>query len=171
MNLELQRLISRFEEGGGLLKYAVGGITAEQARERPGPGTWSIAELTAHMVDSDLVATDRMKRVIAEENPPLLAYDENAWIEKLRSDEMAIDESATLFDANRRWITKILRRCSEQDFARFGQHSERGKMTLAELLSTYVNHLDHHLKFLYAKRGNLGISIVPRYTYNTERSA
>ncbi len=168
MNLETQRLINRFEEGGALLKYAVCGLSDEHAQARPGPGAWSIAEVTAHMADSDLVATDRMKRVIAEDNPILLAYDENAWIEKLRSNEMPIDESANLFDVNRRWIARILRRCSEQDFARFGQHSERGRMTLAELLSTYVGHLDNHLKFVYAKRGNLGVSVVPRYSYNSE---
>ena len=118
MNLETQRLINRFEEGGALLKYAVCGLSDEHAQARPGPGAWSIAEVTAHMADSDLVATDRMKRVIAEDNPILLAYDENAWIEKLRSNEMPIDESANLFDVNRRWIARILRRCSEQDFAR-----------------------------------------------------
>jgi hypothetical protein len=28
-----------------------------------------------------------------------------------------------------------------------------------------VNHLDHHLRFLYAKRANLGVAIQPRYTY------
>jgi uncharacterized damage-inducible protein DinB len=164
MNLHLQTLIGRFEAGGGLLKYSVGGLTAEQVKSRPGPGAWSIAELTAHMADSDLVATDRMKRVIAEENPTLLAYDENAWIEKLRSNDMPVDESAILFDTNRRWVTRILRNCSEQDFARFGNHSEKGRMTLAELLTTYVNHLDHHLKFVYAKRANLGVTIQPRYS-------
>jgi hypothetical protein len=33
---------------------------------------------------------------------------------------------------------------------------------------TYVNHLDHHLKFLYGKRANLGVSIYPRYAGRTE---
>lgn len=166
MNLQIQTLIGRFEAGGGLLKYAVGGLTVEQARAHPGPGSWSIAEVAAHLLDSDLVAGDRMKRLIAEENPTLLAFDENAWVVKLRSDEMPVDESAILFDANRRWITRILRNCSEQDFARPGNHSERGRVTLTEILTMFVNHLDHHLKFVYAKRANLGISIQPRYTYD-----
>ena len=28
----------------------------------------------------------------------------------------------------------------------------------------YVGHLDYHLKFLYAKRANLGVSLYPRYS-------
>ena len=36
-------------------------------------------------------------------------------------------------------------------------------MTLAELLATATNHLDHHLLYLYAKRANLGVALPPRY--------
>jgi hypothetical protein len=40
-------------------------------------------------------------------------------------------------------------------------------VTLAEILVKAANHLDHHLKFLYAKRAKLGVAIYPRYTANT----
>ena len=36
--------------------------------------------------------------------------------------------------------------------------------TLAKLVAGYVSHLDYHLKFLYAKRANLGMSLYPRYS-------
>jgi hypothetical protein len=162
-----ESLIDRFAAGGAVLVYAAGGLTPELEQARPGPGLWSIAELVAHLVDSDLVGCDRMKRVIAEDQPTLLAYDETAWIQKLRSHEMAVEEGVNLFAANRHWMTRVLRGCVEADFARAGHHSENGRMTLAELLAGYVTHLDHHLRFLYGKRANLGIAIEPRYTYPT----
>jgi uncharacterized damage-inducible protein DinB len=161
----LDSLIDRFAAGGPVLVYATSDLTPEQEQTRPGPGNWSIAELVAHLVDSDLVGCDRMKRVIAEPEPTLLAFDENAWIERLRSREMPVEEGVNLFVANRHWMTRVLRACPEGDFARSGLHSERGRMTLAELLTTFVNHLDHHLRFLYAKRANLGVAVQPRYTY------
>jgi uncharacterized damage-inducible protein DinB len=145
--------------------YAAADLTPEQEQARPGPGEWSIAELVAHLVDSDLVASDRMKRVIAETDPVLLAMDETAWIKRLGSQEMPVEEGVNLFVANRRWTARVLRRCAEADFARAGQHTERGRETLADLLSTYVSHLDHHLRFLYAKRANVGVSLEPRYSY------
>jgi uncharacterized damage-inducible protein DinB len=159
-------LIDRFEAGGALLNYAVGGLTRDQETARPGPGAWSIAELAAHLADSDLVATDRMKRVIAEDRPVLLAYDENAWVARLAYQDQPATEAAALFAANRRWTARVLRRLDEADFARVGQHTEHGPLTLAELLATYVGHLDHHLRFLYAKRANLGVSLYPRYSAN-----
>lgn len=156
-------LIERYAAGGSLLAYAAGSLGPEQEQARPGPGAWSIAELVAHLVDSDLVAADRMKRVLAEDNPALLAFDETAWIARLGAQAMPVEEGVNLFVANRHWMTRILRRCDDADFARAGQHSERGRVSLAELVTTYVGHLDHHLKFLYAKRANLGVSLYPRY--------
>ncbi len=163
----LKELIDRFAAGGVVLSYAASGLTPEQETARPGPGAWSVAELVAHMVDSDLVACDRMKRVIAEHEPTLLAYDENAWILRLRSNEMPVEEAINLFAANRRWMSRVLRGCDEADFNRAGNHTVHGRMTLAELVTTYAGHLDHHLKFLYGKRANLGSALQPRYTYPT----
>ena len=161
----LESLIDRYAKGGTILLYAVGGLTPSQEQARPGPGLWSIAELVAHLVDADLVGSDRMKRVIAEPDPVLLAYDETSWIQRLRSQDMPVEEGVNLFTANRHWMTRVLRSCSEADFARAGMHSERGRETLAELLTGYVTHLDHHLRFLYVKRANLGSAIQPKYSY------
>ena len=72
-------VIDKYEKGSRILALAIEGVTPEQATKRVSPGEWSIAELVVHLLDSDLVGIDRMKRVIAEENPTLMAYDENAW--------------------------------------------------------------------------------------------
>ncbi len=161
----LKELIDRFAAGEAVLVYAASGLAHELEIARPGPGAWSIAELAAHLADSDLVDSDRMKRVIAEDEPALLAYDESGWISRLRSNEMPVEEAVNLFAANRQWMTHVLRGCVEADFGRAGQHSERGRMTLAELVAANTTHLDHHLRFLYGKRANLGAALQPRYTY------
>lgn len=163
----IKPVIDRFADGGPLLVQAVAGLTPEQAREHPIEGTWSIAELAAHLLDCDLVFSDRMKRVLAEESPKLEAFDESAWLARLDSNAMPVEEAAALFAANRKWMTRILRSQDESAFARAGIHSEKGRLTLAEILAYATNHLDHHLKFLYAKRAKLGVAIYPRYTANT----
>lgn len=161
----IETVLERFANGPALLIHATSGLTPEQEQARPGPGAWSIAELVTHLVDSDLVGADRMKRVLAEPNPTLLAFDENAWIDRMHAQEMPVEQAVNLFAANRQWMTRILRRCEESDFGRAGMHSETGRKTLADLVVTFANHLDHHLKFLYAKRANLGVSVYPRYSH------
>ncbi len=95
------RVIDRFALGPELLAYAAQGLSADQEQARPGPGAWSIAELVAHMVDSDSVGIERMKRVIAEENPTLQAYDQDAWIVRLDSQSMPVADGVALFAAIR----------------------------------------------------------------------
>ena len=161
-----QPILDRFADGGLILGQAVAGLTREQALARPGPGDWSITELAAHLADSDLVMADRIKRVIAEENPTLQAYPENAWLDRLHSARLPVEDAALLFAANRRWVVQILRGLDDAAFARVGNHTELGRQTLAEVVVKTVHHLDHHLKFLYAKRAKLGVAIYPRYTAN-----
>lgn len=162
----ISSVIDRFAEGGPLVLYAASGLTSEQEQARPGPGVWSIAELVAHLADTDLVHGERMKRVIAEEQPLLQGFDESAWIRRLDSQSMPVDEAVQLLIANRRWITRVLRNCSEADFGRAGHHNEAGRRTLAELVVGAVGHIDHHLLYLYGKRANLGVAIPPRYSAN-----
>jgi len=157
-------VIERFEAGSSLLSYAVSDLTPEQAHARPGPGAWSIAQVVAHLLDSEFVYSDRMCWVIAENDPVLQGFDENAWVERLGGDSIPIEESLALFAASRRRMSRILRRCQESDFVRAGQHTERGRLTLAELLASITNHVDHHLRFVYGKRANLGVAIPPRYS-------
>ena len=160
-------VIDRFEAGGPLLVQAVAGLSPEQGRAHPIAGTWSVAELVGHLLDCDLVFADRIKRIIAEDSPTLQGFDESAWIARLGSDAVPVDEAAALFAANRKWMTRILRGQDESAFSRAGTHTEKGRQTLAEVLVYATNHLDHHLRFLYAKRAALGVAIYPRFTANT----
>src|SRR5438045_154119 len=97
-----------------------------------------------------------------------LGVEEEIWFLEYSHPQLAIwrkDEAAVnLFVAHRQWMARLLRRCTEVDFARVGIHSEAGPKTLAELVATMVNHVDHHLRFLYGKRANLGVALPPRYT-------
>ena len=159
-------VIDRYADGGPLLVQAAANLTPEHCRDHPVPGTWSIAELVCHLLDADLVHAGRMKWIIAEESPLLPNMDEVAWVARLDPNAMPVDEAAALFAAHRKWMARILRAQDEAAFARAGTHTERGRQTLAEILVYAVHHLDHHLKFLYAKRAKLGVSIYPRYTGN-----
>jgi len=159
-------ILDRYADGGFILAQAASGLTLEQCQARPGPGDWSLAELVAHLADSDLVLAERMKRIIGEENPTLQPFPENAWLDRLHSARMPVEEAAALFAANRVWVARILRGLDDSAFSRVGHHGELGRQTLAEIVVKAAHHLDHHLKFLYAKRANLGVAIYPRYSAN-----
>jgi hypothetical protein len=149
-------LIESYASGGETLRRAVQGLTREDLLARPGPGDWSIQELVIHLADSDAIAIDRMKRVITEDDPPLLYADETAYVIRLLPDEQSLEDALTLLDVGRRQWSRVLRRLPEEAFARQGTHNRRGVVTLGGMVEGYNKHLDHHLAFLKAKRERLG---------------
>jgi hypothetical protein len=155
--MDQKALIDQFEAGGGKPKAAIAGLSREDLLAVPVPGMWSIQQVIVHLQDSEAVAIDRMKRVIAEAKPPLLmGYDENQYTANLSYDQQSAVDAAEMVELGRRQFTKVLRKLPAAAWDRFGIHSERGKLTLSQLLESFTHHLEHHLKFVYEKRSKLG---------------
>ncbi len=151
-----REMIDRFEAGGRELPDAVAGLTPEDALTRPGADKWSAREEIIHLADSDAIAIDRMKRVIAEENPTLLRADEQAYVDHLHYDLQDLDDAVLLFCVNRRQFARVLRQLEDCQFERVGIHnSELGRITLAELIENYWEHLDIHLQRVKQIRASL----------------
>jgi hypothetical protein len=107
-------------------------------------------------MDSDLIGSDRMKRVIAEDSPTLLAYNETAFSKRLYYETLDPVMACEVFRLNRLLTGAILRKLPDGAFARAGNHTERGHETLEDLVRGYADHLDHHMKFIKDKRRALG---------------
>lgn len=153
-------MIERYAAGAGVVADAVRGVTREQALAVPIPGKWSIQQLAVHLLDSDLVATDRMKRIAAEDRPLLIGYDETLWMERLPVDRLDLNRVGELFRMNRELTASLLRALPDEAFRRDGVHNQRGLVTLADLVEGYVRHLQHHMVFMDAKRRALGLAPV-----------
>jgi DinB superfamily len=149
-------VIESFAAGGDILRQAVQGLSRDDLIARPGPGDWSIQELVIHMADSDEIAIDRMKRILTEDNPPLLYADESAYIARLLPHEQSIEDALTLMEVGRRQWSRVLRGLPDEAFSRTGTHNRKGVLTLGDMVIGYTKHLEHHLVFLRAKRERLG---------------
>ena len=153
-------LIEHYEAGGEKLALSIRGLTREDLLCLPpadaNVGRWSIQQIVVHCMDSDLVSADRMKRMIAEENPTLIGYDENKFAQHLFYDEQPAEEAAAVVDAHRKLFARVLRKLPESAWGRKGTHNERGAITVGGYLKATVDHLEHHIKFIHAKRAHWG---------------
>jgi len=155
-----RELIEHYANGGDKLSMAIRGLTREDLLCPPDPdwnvGKWSIQQVVIHAVDSDLVSTDRLKRMIAEDNPTLIGYDENKFVANLFYDEQPAEQAIALLDANRKLFATVLRRLSAKAWERKGTHNERGALTVGGYLKSTVDHLEHHNNFIHKKRAKMG---------------
>jgi uncharacterized damage-inducible protein DinB len=139
------------------LRRAVSDLSPDQLRARPVPGKWSTLDVVCHLVDSEQAWCHRMKRVIAEDRPLLIGYDETRFTAALPYPEADLEEELALLEGMRRQMARILRGLPESAWSRTGVHSERGLVTLEEMLKAETEHVPHHLAHILEKREALGL--------------
>ncbi|NNM86641.1 MAG: hypothetical protein HKL96_12900 [Phycisphaerales bacterium] len=151
-----EAMILEYIRGSRVPKKAISNLTLAQMRAKSAGGGWTIAEIVLHLMDSDLILADRMKRVIAESEPTLIGFNESLFARNLFYQMLDPQAAADLFMRNRRLMAEILKRLSDENFQRTGMHNERGRISLRELLAMAIAHLDHHMVFLNHKKRLLG---------------
>ena len=153
----LPELIDNYLGGIATLRQAVAGMSGQQLLARPVAGKWSTLECVCHLTDFEPIYADRMKRVIAEERPPLIGADQNRFAAVLAYHERDLEEELAVVEHTRRQMARILRTLQPAALARIGVHNETGLRTLEQLLNGAINHINHHVRFIKEKRHSLGL--------------
>ena len=158
MSHSLSGLLEQYLQGIDQLRSAISGMTPEQLKAKPISGRWSTLEVVAHIADFEPVLAERMKRIIALDRPLLLVADENLFLNSLSYDKRDINEELAIIEFTRKQMARILKSLPEENATRTGVHSQKGLVSLEAVLTSAVNHIPHHLKFIQEKRVALGIA-------------
>lgn len=150
-----QQMIAEYAAGAETLRKAVAGMSAEQVRARPIAGKWSTLEVVCHLADFDPILADRMKRIIAHDKPLLLGADEQHFARSLAYDDRDIEDELKLIELTRKQMARILSKLPAEAFQRQGVHSERGLVTLEQMVRITTRHIPHHVTFIEEKRAAL----------------
>ncbi len=121
------------------------------------PEGWSSRQVIHHLADSEAQSYARLRRIVAEPLGSIIqGYDEGAWAASpaLGYESDPIETPLAVFAAVRAGSLAVLRHLSDADLERYGDHSERGKFTIADWLKVYSRHpLDHGEQMAKALRG------------------
>jgi DinB superfamily len=149
---DLPALLERYRRGPEVLAMVLTGVSGEEEDFVPAPGKWSPRQIVAHLADAELVGAHRMRQVIAEDNPTLIAYDQDAWTRNLDYARRKPKQSLEAFRRIRAENYELLKELPESAFERTGNHSENGSMTLRRLLEGYAEHAESHARQLQQMR-------------------
>jgi len=124
-------------------------LNDDQLRHRPAEGDgesgWSLIELICHLRDSDEEDGLRIGRLVEEDNPTLVPYDQDAWA---RDRNYQNDDAPRALTAMRAMITRLadqLENLSDDQWSRAGTHPERGAVTVASIAAQCADHDRDHL--------------------------
>ena len=127
-----------------ILQRLVARQSPRRLRRQPKPGKWSVAEILAHMADVEIVLAYRVRRVLAQPRAPIEAFDQDVWAAALRY--RGIDPAKSLARQRelRRWNIDLLGRLTAEEWSRFGNHSERGRESVRDMVKLLAGHDRNH---------------------------
>ena len=145
---DIPALLERYRRGPEVLAVVLTGVFGEEEDFMPASGKWSIRQIVAHLADAELVGAHRFRQVIAEDNPTIVAFDQDAWTRNLDYARRKPKQSLETFRRIRAENYELLKGLPESAFERAGNHTENGRMTLRRLLEGYADHAESHARQL-----------------------
>jgi len=143
---ERAALIEQYAQGPQRVREALAKVPREALQWRPGPGRWSAHEVVVHCADSETNAALRIRYLIAEKEPLIVGYDQDAWARLFDYHAQPIEESLAAVAAARARTAPLLVRMSEADWTKAGRHTESGPYTAEDWLRIYAAHLEGHAR-------------------------
>ena len=113
--------------------------------ERPEPDEWSVLECLGHATDAEIVCSGRYRRIIAHDEPPLIGYDQDLWVDRLGHGQDDPEELLATFEALRRANLALWARSTDEQRARVGVHAERGSESYELTFTMIAGHDRFHL--------------------------
>ena len=150
--METNELTNEYAAGPQKLRDAIAGMTPDEIDAAPVPSKWSTRQVVCHLADFEPVYADRMKHVIAEDQPSFSGGFHQQFAEHLAYDQRDIEAELTMIEVTRSQMARILRSLPPEAFDRTGIHSVDGPMTLRSLLERITNHIPHHAQFIDEKK-------------------
>jgi uncharacterized damage-inducible protein DinB len=148
-------LIERYLEGVALLRAAVAGMDDAQLHARPIADKMSSVEVVNHVVNSERFMTERMRRTIAGEEPPVMGPRGAHNAQPPEERDVAAD--LDMLQDIREQMVESVRGLAPEVWDRVAMRREDGVTTLRQLLLHLVRHLEGHVTAIDEKRAALGL--------------
>ncbi|MFF2797513.1 DinB family protein [Lysinibacillus xylanilyticus] len=141
----MEELIKEYALGYTMLREAIEGLSEEELRYKPAPDKWSIHQILIHVTDSEISSTSRLKKVLAEDEPILMSFDQDAWANNLGYDLLDREQHLLLFKFLRSSMLPILDQLTSEQSKRVGVYVDQARFTFKQLLEYRVQHIRDHL--------------------------
>ncbi|MFZ9774704.1 MAG: DinB family protein, partial [Candidatus Nanopelagicaceae bacterium] len=131
------------ESGEKFVSVAQGADNTAMNKKAP-DGEWNGAFIVHHMGDFELHFSHRVLRMLTEDNPEIVGYSEEPYPGNLNYAARDWRLSLATVSAARSMTSDILKKIDASMLARPGVHTERGPITLADIISSAAKHIASH---------------------------
>lgn len=145
-NLEGQQPLKVQASTAKIIEKLLRGVPATKLRKRPAPDKWSVAEIVAHLADTEIVGGFRMRMILGAPGTPIAAFNQDAWVVAGHYDKRDVRKSLEQFRTIREGNLALLKTLTPEQWKHHGMHSERGEETIEHIVRMFAGHDINHTK-------------------------
>ena len=149
---QLTDLLERFRRGAELLAMSTTGAAGPVLDFHAEGYPLTVRQMVCHLADAEAVAVMRFRQLLAEDNPTLQYFDDEAWARHLDYGKRKVSIGLETFRRLRSDNHELLKEQPETAFARKGTHSKDGPTTLMATLEWFASHTEEHVQEIQAVR-------------------
>lgn len=128
------------------LAHLVADATDDVLDAQPAPGEWSIRTILAHLRDDEFLRMRLcLERALAEAEPEVSFHEGSAWHDRRNRSRDRKEQILGDFALQRQASVAILRSLREEDWERGLRDATRGRLTISQLVDTWLRHGDEHV--------------------------
>jgi hypothetical protein len=130
-----------------ILRLLMANVSEEQSSWTPAPGRFSIAEVLEHLSHVEgHCFRDRVEKMLAQENPPVEDYDQNAYYAQGIYSGRDAEESFAHFEEQREDSIVLLSTLDAESLRRTAMHPQKGTFSLDNMLHEWAFHDLSHVR-------------------------
>jgi hypothetical protein len=141
--MDRSQLIEQYEQGPHVVEAMWASLGEDERDRRPAPGEWTAREVCHHLADSETTSYVRLRRLLAEDAPEIVGYDQDQFARVLHYDR-PVEASLAVLRAVRTASSELLRLLTDDDWKRSGTHTEDGPYSVERWLQSYAAHAHDH---------------------------
>lgn len=134
------------------LADALDGITDAESTFRTASDGWCVREIVGHLRDAAEVYHKRIYMMSTQTDPILEPYDQDAWVTEHAYMTRSLGEMGRELTSWRQDTVQLLTTLVNWNWARTGQHTERGRTSIRQIVEHMVEHEEQHLHDIRALR-------------------
>jgi hypothetical protein len=146
-----RRLLHLYRDAPKALSDAVASLISAEL-DRQADNDWSARQVIHHIADAELIEGTRLRRILAEDNPPIAWVDEAEDARRLHYDR-PIESSLDVFSAVVLANLSLADRLDPSDWQRYGTHSRSGRYSVEDWLQKMSAHAHAHVAQLLRAAG------------------
>ena len=139
--------IELYGRGYDLLMAALKEVPQEAMMFKPEPKEWSVHEVIIHLADSEAIAAQQARMMVAEPGRVVMAYDPDAWADNLHYKDADKEEALQLLKSTREFTYRWFKSLPAEAFELSAEYpGDEDPYVLDDLLRIYAGHIPSHIR-------------------------